>query len=237
MFLPEGHLRKRRPPAHEEGEHGPCYGVGTTTTPSRRCSVLLLPTILADLPFGKPQRTHLGRPAAAAGRPAGPPHVPPPGPLRRPLPPHPQPAGGPALRLCGPQPGRPVRDGARTRTTWPGPGTAPSSPRAAAGCPGSAGAGTTGKAGWPGASSSSSCRSWTWTSTVRTPSTAACSRRRRPVPAGRRAAPDRRGPRWGPCWPCSTGPWPWSTGPTSTSSWATATTPASPWSRGWTHGA
>ena len=52
------------------------------------------------------------RPAAPAGRPAGPAHAPQPGPVRRPLPPHPRTPGGPRLRLCGAQPGRAVRGGA-----------------------------------------------------------------------------------------------------------------------------
>ena len=74
--------------------------------------MLLLPTILSDLPFGKPQRAYLGdllpQLAGLPGRPT-----------YRHLarfgarcPPHPQPAGGPALRLCGAQPGGAVRGGA-----------------------------------------------------------------------------------------------------------------------------
>ena len=122
--------------------------------------MLLLPTILSDLPFGKPQRTYLGdllpQLAGLPGRPTYRhlarfgdrcPHT------------HSRQAARPcdfaALNLAGLCEVVPyAHDLARL-------GTAPSSPRAGASCPGSATAGTAGKAGWPGASSTSSCPSWT----------------------------------------------------------------------------
>ena len=70
------------------------------------CSVPLLPTILSELPFGKPQRAYLAdllpQLAGLPGRPVYR-HL---APLRRPLPPHAQSPGGPArdfaaLNLAG----------------------------------------------------------------------------------------------------------------------------------------
>lgn len=43
-----------------KGEHSSCYGVGTTPRHPGKCPVLLLSTILSDLPCGKPQKTYLG---------------------------------------------------------------------------------------------------------------------------------------------------------------------------------
>ena len=57
-----------------------------------------------------------------------------------------------------------------------------------------------------------------------------------PLPPVGAPFPPARGPRWGRCCICWTGPWRSGIAPTSTSSWGTATTPASPWSRGWTNG-
>ena len=120
--------------------------------------MLLLPTILADLPFGKPQGAYLADLLPLlAGLPGRPtyrhlarfgdrcPHT------------HSRQAARPcdfaALNLAGLCAVVPyAHDLARLAT-------APSSPRAAASCRGSATAGTAGRAGWPGASSTSSCRS------------------------------------------------------------------------------
>ena len=121
--------------------------------------MLLLPTILSDLPFGKPQREYLAdllpQLAGLPGRPTYRhlarfgdrcPHT------------HSRQAARPcdfaALNLAGLCEVVPyAHDLARLAT-------APSSPRAAANCRGPATAGTAARAGWPGASRRKSCRSW-----------------------------------------------------------------------------
>ena len=172
MVCRRRHPEPRRPAACARGAQ-PLLWCGYQSMPSQRCSVSLLPTILADLSLSKPQRDHLNPLLPLlAGLPVPPMH--------RNL-----------ARLGGRRPHTHSRQAARpcdfatfnladlmrwcpTHTTWPGPGTALSCPSAAASCPGWAGAGTTARGGWSGASSWRSCPSWTWTRTVRISSTGAC---------------------------------------------------------------
>ena len=114
--------------------------------------MLLLHTMLADLPFGKPQRAHLGDlPPQLAGLPVRPTHR------------HPARFGDRGPHMHSRQAARPCDFAALNLAGLCAVvpyahelarlGTAPASPRAAASCRGSVGAGTAGRAGWPGAGS------------------------------------------------------------------------------------
>ena len=122
--------------------------------------MLLLPTILSDLPFGKPQRAYLAdllpQLAGLPGRPTYRhlarfgdrcPHT------------HSRQASRPcdfaALNLAGLCAVVPYAH----ELAWAGDSTF--LPKSGRKLPGTGGAGTTGKAGWPGASRRKSCRSWT----------------------------------------------------------------------------
>ena len=95
------------------------------------CCPLYCPTCLRQTATGLPRR-----PAAAAGRPAGPPHLPPPGPLRRPAAPTPTAGRRPGPATLRRSTWRGCARWCRMRTTWPGPATAPSSPKSGRKLPG-----------------------------------------------------------------------------------------------------